>query len=167
MQTHNEVYKEQESPKSGWITPLHSAALYGRLEVFKLLLEESDDKNPIDLYGRTPAFYAVQNHHYRLSIYRVSHQYGNTFNFNFLILNLCYWKSKTCFEKFRSKPSRGHLDFDFFQKIWLFFRVRKKRNKTEFLFGSMPPSFFQNVPRFCFHSCTQVHESEKTKSWDI
>ena len=69
MQTHNEVCKEQESPKSGWSTPLHSAAFYGRLEVFKLLLEESDDKNPIDLYGRTPAFYAVQNHHYRLSIY--------------------------------------------------------------------------------------------------
>ena len=86
------------------------------------------------------------------TIYRVSHQCGNTFNFNFLILYQCYWKSKTCFEKFRSKPSRGHLDFDFFQKNRLFFRVDKTRNKTEIFFGSMPspPPFFQNVPRFCF-----------------
>ena len=86
------------------------------------------------------------------TIYRVSHQYGNTFNFDFLILYQCYWKSKTSSEKFRSKPSRGHLDFDFFQKIRLFFRVGKKRNKTESFFGSIPPPppFFQNVQRFCF-----------------
>ena len=45
-----------------------------------------------------------------------------------------------------------HLDFDFFQKIRLFFRVGKKRNKTEIFFGAEPPptTFFQNVPRFCF-----------------
>ena len=65
------------------------------------------------------------------SIYRVSHQYGNTFNFNFLILYQCYCKSKTSSEKLRFKPSRGHLDFDFFQKIRLFFRVGKKRNKNK------------------------------------
>ena len=106
--------------------------------------------------------------------YRVSHQYGNTFNFDFLILYQCYCKSKTSSEKLRFKPSRGHLDFDFFQKIRLFFRVGKKRNKTEFFFGSIPPPppFFQNVPRFCFlrfmypgtwtfvsssNPCTRVH----------
>ena len=107
-----------------------------------------------------------------LAIYRVSHQYGNTFNFNFLILYQCYWKSKTCFEKFRSKPSKGHLDFDCISKIRLFFRVGKNQNKTEIFFGAMPPPFFQNVPRFCFLSfmypgtwnfvsssnpCTRVH----------
>ena len=61
--------RNKNPPKADGVTPLHSAALYGRLEVFKLILKESDDKNPIDLYGRTPAFYAVQNHHYKLSIY--------------------------------------------------------------------------------------------------
>ena len=127
----------------------------------------------------------------------LSRQYGNTFNFNFLILYQCYWKSKTCFEKFISKPSRGHLDFDFFQKIRLFFRVDKKRNKTEKIFGSMPPPNFKMSQDFVFsdsctrvhgilsllqihvstpgtwnfvfssNSCTKVQESEKTKSWDI
>ena len=96
---------------------------------------------------------------------RVSHQYGNTFNFNFLILYQCYCKSKTSSEKLRSKPSRGHLDFDFFQKIRLFFRVDKKRNKTEILFGAMPPFFFKMSQDFVFSdSCTRVHEfEEKTK----
>ena len=90
-----------------------------------------------------------------LHIYRVSHQYGNTFNFNFLILYQC-----CC-----SKPSRGHLDFDFFQKNLLFFRVRKKWKKTEFLFGAMPPPFFKMSQDFVFSdSCTWVHEfEEKTK----
>ena len=92
----------------------------------------------------------------QLHIYRVSHQYGNTFNFNLLILYQRYCKSKTCFEKFRSKPSRGHLDFDFFQKIRLFFRVDKKRNKTEIFFGSIPPPtpFFSKCPKILF---SQIH----------
>ena len=45
----------------------------------------------------------------------------------------------------------SYLDFDFFQKIRLFFRVSKKRNKAEFFLAPCPhPLFFQNVPRFCF-----------------
>jgi hypothetical protein len=61
--------RDKNPPTADGLTPLHSAAAFGHLEVYKLLLEESDDKNPIDLYGRTPGYYAVQNHHYRLSIY--------------------------------------------------------------------------------------------------
>ena len=96
----------------------------------------------------------------------MSHQYRNTFNFNFLILYQCYCKSKTSSEKLRSKPLRGHLDFDFFQKIRLFFRVGKKRNKTEFFLAPCPhPLFFKMSQDFVFSdSCTRVHEfEEKTK----
>ena len=91
-------------------------------------------------------------------IYRVSHQYGNTFNFNYLILYQCYSKSKTSSEKLRFKPSRGHLDFDFFQKIRLFFRVGTKRNKNEIFFDAMPPPspFFKMSQDFVFSdSCTR------------
>ena len=78
-------------------------------------------------------------------MYRVSHQYGNTFNFNFLILCQCYCKSKTSYKKLRFKPSNGYLDFDFFLGL------AKNEAKRNFFFGSMPPHpFFQNVPRFCF-----------------
>ena len=84
----------------------------------------------------------------------------------------------------------------FFQKIRLVFRVGIKRNKTEIFFGAMPPPpFFKMSQDFVFsESCTRVHEfeektkfhvpgymdlkkkqnsmypvheSEKTKSWDI
>ena len=61
--------RNKNPPKADGVTPLHSAAIFGHLEVYKLLLKESDDKNPVDLYGNTPAICAVQNHHYRLSIY--------------------------------------------------------------------------------------------------
>ena len=61
--------RNKNPPDVDGITPLHTAAFFGHLEVVKLLLDESDDKNPIDRYGRRPASYAVQNHHYRLSVY--------------------------------------------------------------------------------------------------
>ena len=96
--------------------------------------------------------------------YRVSHQYGNTFNFYFVILYQCYCKSKTSSEKLRSKPSRGHLDFDFFQKIRLFFRVGKKRNKTEFFLAPFRPHplFFKTSKDFVFSdSCTRVAKCQK------
>ena len=59
---------------------------------------------------------------------------------------------------------RGHLDFDFFQKIWLFFRVQKKRKS--FLAPCRPnPLFFKMSQDFVYSdSCTWVHEfEEKTK----
>ena len=68
------------------------------------------------------------------AIYRVSHQYCNTFNFNFLILYQCYCKSKTSSEKLRFKPSSGHLDFDFFSKIRLVFRLAKNETKRKFFY---------------------------------
>ena len=64
----------------------------------------------------------------------LSHQYGNTFNFNFLILYQCYCKSKTSSEKLRFKPSSGHLDFDFFSKIRLVFRLAKDETKRKFFY---------------------------------
>ena len=69
-----------------------------------------------------------------VTIYRVSDQYGNTFNFNFLILYQCYCKSKTSSEKLRFKPSSGHLDFDFFSKIRLVFRLAKNETKRKFFY---------------------------------
>ena len=66
--------------------------------------------------------------------YRVSHQYGNTFNFNFLSFFQCYCKSKTSSEKLRFKPSSGNLDFDFFSKIRLVFRLAKNETKRKFFY---------------------------------
>ena len=102
--------------------------------------------------------YSFCLHYHEFFLYRVSHQYGNTFNFNFLILYQCYWKSKTCLKKYRSKPSKGHLDFVFFQKIRLFFRVDKKRQKINFFLARPHPLFFKMSHNFVFSdSCTPVH----------
>ena len=38
---------------SGW-TPLHEAAINGHVEVCRLILENIEEKNPNDNYGRTP-----------------------------------------------------------------------------------------------------------------
>ena len=99
----------------------------------------------------------------------MSHQYGNTFNFNFLILYQCYCKSKTSSEKLRFKPSRGHLDFDFFQKIRLVFRVGKKRNKTEFFLAPCPhPLFFKMSQDFVFSdSWNFVFSSNVPGTWNF
>ena len=86
--------------------------------------------------------------------YRVSHQYGNTFNFDYLILYQCCCKSKTYSEKLRFKPSRGHLDFDFFQKIWLFFRVGKKTKQKWNFFWRHATLFFSKCPKILF---SQIH----------
>ena len=102
-----------------------------------------------------------------LYIYRVSNQYGNTFNFNFLILYQCYCKSKTSSVKLRFEPSRGHLDFDFFQKIRLVFRISEKQKKTDFFWRHAPNPFFSWNFVSSSNPCTRVHESEKTKSWDV
>ena len=53
--------------KEDRVTPLHSAACYGRLEACKLLLEEAHDKEPIVINSvggvLTPAFLAKYNNH--------------------------------------------------------------------------------------------------------
>ena len=89
-----------------------------------------------------------------IGIYRVSHQYRNTFNFNFLTLYQCYCKSKTSSEKLRSKTSRGLLDFDFFLKIRLFSKVGRKRNKTgNFLAPCPHPLTNENELQYLHQFC--------------
>ena len=61
--------KNKDPPNAEGITPLHMAAYSGHLEAFKILLKESDDKTPVDLYGNTPAICAVLNRQYRVPIF--------------------------------------------------------------------------------------------------
>ena len=67
-------------------------------------------------------------------MYRVSHQYHNSFNFNFLILHQCYCKTKTFSEKLRYKPWKGHLDLDFFKKLDYFLGLAKNETRRDFFF---------------------------------
>ena len=41
-------------------TPLHTAALYGHLEVVRLILDSVEDKNPVDNRGLTPLHHAAR-----------------------------------------------------------------------------------------------------------
>ena len=72
-------------------------------------------------------------------MYRVSHQYGNKFKFNYLILYQCYSKSKNSSEKLRFNPSRGQLDFDFFKKFDYFLGSAKNETKRNFFWRHATP----------------------------
>ena len=90
-------------------------------------------------------------------------------------------KVKPLLKSLDSNLQGATLILIFFQKIRLFFKVVKKRNKTEIFFGPVPPrcpkilfsqiyvSSYPGTWNFVFSSksCTRLHESEKTKSWDI
>ena len=45
-------------------TPLHLAAKFGHLEICKLILEEVEEKSPVDDYGCTPFQLAAKNGHF-------------------------------------------------------------------------------------------------------
>ena len=62
-------------------TLLHAAARYGDLELCKLLIENSKDKNCADRYGWTPLHYAAINGH--VAIYELFSEYfGDNHHFN-------------------------------------------------------------------------------------
>ena len=82
-------------------------------------------------------------------MYRVSHQYGNKFKFNYLILYQCYSKSKNSSEKLRFNPSRGQLDFDFFKKFDYFLGSAKNETKRNFFWRHATP-FFSKCRKILF-----------------
>ena len=45
-------------------TPLHLAAEMGHFSICELLIEKSEDKNPIDHWEMTPLHYAARNNHW-------------------------------------------------------------------------------------------------------
>ena len=45
-------------------TPLHLAAEMGYFSICELLIEKSEDKNPIDHWEMTPLHYAARNNHW-------------------------------------------------------------------------------------------------------
>ena len=56
----DDQYKER-NPQGFAAHPLGYAALYGRLEAYKLIVEKFKDKNPKDSYGITPLHQAAAN----------------------------------------------------------------------------------------------------------
>ena len=46
------------------MTPLHVAARNGHLEVCKLIIANTEERNPIDNFGLTPKDYANKNKSY-------------------------------------------------------------------------------------------------------
>ena len=46
------------------LTPLHVAARNGHLEVCKLIIANTEERNPIDNFGLTPKDYANKNKSY-------------------------------------------------------------------------------------------------------
>ena len=49
-----------------YITPLHVAAMYGNLELCKLIIENINHKNPKSLFGSTPFAIAAANDHFEV-----------------------------------------------------------------------------------------------------
>jgi ankyrin repeat protein len=47
------------------MTPLHSAAYYGKFEVVQKLIEYGADIDARDQYGRTPLYWASGGHHFK------------------------------------------------------------------------------------------------------
>ena len=45
-------------------TPLHLAAEMGHFSICELLIDKSEDKNPIDHWEMTPLHYAARNNHW-------------------------------------------------------------------------------------------------------
>ena len=57
------IIKNVSYPNSGdkkLFTPLHKAAIEGYFEVFKIIFENTIDKNPIDIYGKKPLDYTLK-----------------------------------------------------------------------------------------------------------
>ena len=54
------VDKNPKSPFADGGTLLHNAAWNGNLDIFKLIFENVDDKNPKSDYGVTPLHYAAE-----------------------------------------------------------------------------------------------------------
>ena len=69
-----------------------------------------------------------------------------------LIISFCISatpKVKPLLKSLDSNLQRATLILIFFKKKIYFLESAKNETKMNF-FGAMPPSFFQNVPRFCF-----------------
>jgi len=48
------------------VTPLHSTAWQGHLEVCRLIIENVQDKNPADEHKKTPLHFAVEEGHEKI-----------------------------------------------------------------------------------------------------
>ena len=57
-----EENKKNPAKKIGF-TPLHYAAILNDLEIYKLIVENTEDKHPQDQMGVTPLHIAVENDH--------------------------------------------------------------------------------------------------------
>ena len=60
--------KQKKRDHFGW-TPLHEAAWYGNLQECKLIIDNVEDKNPLDNDGDTPLFSALVGGH--LSVFQL------------------------------------------------------------------------------------------------
>ena len=59
-------FKSNPSISNFYITPLHLAAMYGNLELCKLIIENINYKNPKSLLGSTPFAIAAANGHFEV-----------------------------------------------------------------------------------------------------
>ena len=72
----------------------------------------------------------------------------STLIFSFCISAIA--KIKPLLKSLDSNLQGATLILIFFKKLDYFLRSAKNETKQNFFGGAMPPSFFQNVPRFCF-----------------